>query len=218
MLVYHFDLTMKVARAMNTVTAERTLPPKMSPAHVAEAMPHVRLIDVRSDSEFRKFHIPGSYNIPLEVIAEHGRRIGSAVSCPVVLVCSSGMRAKHARDILADAGMTRLHVLRGGFMAWKSSGRDVARSPNDKWEMERQVRAVAGSLVLTGALGGLLVNRWVGMLAVGVGGGLVTAAATNTCTMARLLAKLPYNRSEVFDLDKVLESLQDQSAAFANAA
>ncbi|CCG02570.1 YgaP family membrane protein [Blastococcus saxobsidens] len=61
------------------------------------------------------------------------------------------------------------------------------------WDLERQVRFAAGSLVLTGILGSLVAPRakWLSGL---VGGGLVFAAATNTCAMGMALARMPWNR------------------------
>jgi len=58
----------------------------------------------------------------------------------------------------------------------------------------RQVQIVAGSLALTGALLAWLVSPWFIALSGFVGAGLLFAGITDTCMMALLLAKLPYNR------------------------
>ena len=58
---------------------------------------------------------------------------------------------------------------------------------------ERQVRLVAGSLVLAGLGVGLRFPAG-RLLAAGIGAGLTVSAMTDTCTLARLLALLPYNR------------------------
>ena len=52
-----------------------------------------------------------------------------------------------------------------------------------RWELERQVRLVAGSLVVSSVVGSIAVPRlkW---LAAAVGAGLTYAAVTNTCAMA----------------------------------
>lgn len=73
--------------------------------------------------------------------------------------------------------------------------------------MDRQVRLAAGSLVLTGLLAG---QRWSAarVLSAGVAGGLVFSAVTNTCGMARILARLPYNRPAAIDLDATLAALK----------
>jgi hypothetical protein len=61
------------------------------------------------------------------------------------------------------------------------------------WELERQVRLAAGSLVVTGIAASTLAPRakW---LSAFVGSGLVVAAVTNTCAMGMALAKMPWNR------------------------
>ncbi|MGW0884884.1 YgaP family membrane protein [Streptomyces sp. NPDC002671] len=73
--------------------------------------------------------------------------------------------------------------------------------------MDRQVRMIAGSLVLAGVLVDLALPgaRWV---SAAVGFGLAFSAATNTCAMGAMLGKLPYNRPKA-----VLPSLDDTFAA-----
>jgi hypothetical protein len=56
------------------------------------------------------------------------------------------------------------------------------------------VQIVAGSLALAGALLAWLVSPWFMMLSGFVGAGLMFAGLSDTCMMAMLLAKLPYNR------------------------
>jgi hypothetical protein len=60
--------------------------------------------------------------------------------------------------------------------------------------LERQVRIVAGTLVFTGAALGYFVDpRWVGLSAF-VGAGLVFAGVTDTCGMAMMLGRMPWNQ------------------------
>ncbi|HAW30125.1 MAG TPA: sulfurtransferase, partial [Planctomycetaceae bacterium] len=56
------------------------------------------------------------------------------------------------------------------------------------------VRIAAGFLVLTGALLGMFVNPWFSGLSAFVGAGLMFAGITDTCGMAMILAKMPWNR------------------------
>ena len=63
--------------------------------------------------------------------------------------------------------------------------------------MFRQVQIVAGSLVFLGTSLGVLISPWFLMLSGFVGMGLVFSGVTNTCGMAMLLAKLPYNQRAV---------------------
>lgn len=167
----------------------------------------VTLLDVRSPAEFESVHIPGSYNVPLDRLSEHRDELRSALKDPVILVCRSGMRARQAEQALAAAGLSRLHVLDGGLSAWESAGKPVKRG-QQKWSLERQVRGVAGALVLAGAVGGLTVWPPLTLLAAAVGGGLTFSAITDTCGMAILLSKLPYNRGATCDIRDVVTRLE----------
>ena len=68
-----------------------------------------------------------------------------------MLICRSGARAGQAEALLAGTGLANLHVLDGGITAWQQAGAPVNRGPA-RWDLERQVRLVAGGLVLTGIL------------------------------------------------------------------
>ena len=69
------------------------------------------------------------------------------------------------------------------------------------------MRLVAGSLVLGGVVASLWLPR-ARLLAGGVGAGLTLSALTDTCTMGRLLAALPYNRGpQQPDAQAVLDQL-----------
>ncbi|WP_030914220.1 rhodanese-like domain-containing protein [Streptosporangium amethystogenes] len=154
------------------------------------------LIDVRTPGEFETAHIPGSVNVPLDLLREHRERLRAHLDGPrreqVVLVCRSGQRAAQAAAALSGAGQAAPRLLEGGILAWQGTGAPL-RTGRARWELERQVRLVAGSLVLTSILAGTLFPpaRW---LAAAIGGGLTFAALSNTCAMGMLLAKLPYNR------------------------
>ena len=168
--------------------------------------PDVRIIDVRTGGEFETVHIPGAYNIPLDTLREHVRDLAD-VEHPVVLVCASGARATAAQGTLAAAGKRHLHLLRGGMDAWQAAGGEVVRGGTQRWAMERQVRLVAGSLVLTGIVGSLVAPR-LRFLAGAVGAGLTFSAVSNTCAMANVLGRLPYNRAGGPDVDEVLAELR----------
>lgn len=186
-----------------------SLPLALPPADLAAlSASHgdVTILDVRTPAEYESSRIPGSYNVPLELLAEHAADLRQAAGGPVVLVCRSGMRASQAEQTLRAADLPRLHVLDGGLAAWEAGGLPTIRG-RQRWSMERQVRGVAGGLALTGALGGLLVWRPLAGIAAGIGGGLLVSALTDTCTMAKVLAKLPYNRAATCDVDAVVRSI-----------
>ena len=117
-----------------------------------------RLLDVRTPAEFTTAHIPGSYNVPLDLLREHREELREHLDQDVVLICRSGARAGQAEALLAGTGLANLHVLDGGITAWQQAGAPVNRGPA-RWDLERQVRLVAGGLVLTGILASLVAPR-----------------------------------------------------------
>lgn len=165
----------------------------------------IRVLDVRTPAEFGSVHIPGAYNVPLDTLAEHAAELERHVTEPVMLVCRSGTRASQACDKLATTGMANLHILDGGMQSWDDGRRPVRRG-RQRWDLERQVRLVAGSLVVAGIAGSLFVPK-VKYLSGFVGAGLTIAALTNTCAMGMALAKLPYNRSVGCDVERVVGDL-----------
>lgn len=166
--------------------------------------PETRILDVRTTSEFESVHIPGSFNVPLDQLAEHVDRVAT-VDHPVVLVCLSGNRASQAQSKLNEAGKSNLRVLEGGIGGWQTAGGEVVRG-DEKWSLERQVRGVAGSIVLASILASLKFPK-ARFLAGGVGAGLTFSAVSNTCAMGTMLSKLPYNRGPECVLDEVLTDL-----------
>ena len=129
----------------------------------------VTVLDVRTPAEFETAHIRGSYNLPLTLLAEHAEQIAARLDRQVVLVCRSGTRACEAQQHLAGVGADRVHVLDGGLTAYTATvgtnDPTVVRG-QPRWALERQVRLVAGTLVLAGlALGlrlpsGPAAHRW----------------------------------------------------------
>lgn len=164
-----------------------------------------RLLDVRTPAEFETAHIPGSYNVPLDLLREHRDEISKHLDDEVVLICRSGQRAAQAEETLRAAGLPNVHFLEGGIVDWETKGFAVNRG-SAKWDLERQVRLVAGLIVLVSVLASVAVPglEWV---AAALGAGLAFAALTNTCAMGMLLAKLPYNRGAGCDPRSVVDQL-----------
>ncbi|BBX71838.1 hypothetical protein MPSYJ_52990 [Mycolicibacterium psychrotolerans] len=139
------------------------------------------------------------------MLREHRDEILSHVDDDVVLVCRSGQRAAQAEETLRRAGLPNVHILNGGITAWQAGGFAVNRGAQ-KWDLERQVRLVAGLIVALSVLGSLVVPgaQWV---AFAIGAGLTFADVSNTCAMGMLLARLPYNRGAKCDAQTVVSQL-----------
>jgi rhodanese-related sulfurtransferase len=152
----------------------------------------LQLVDVRSASEYAAGHVPGAANIPLEQIEARLEDLDPSRS--LVLICQSGKRACMTADLLAPH-RSGLNVLDGGTEAWVKAGLPVVRSTKVRWALERQLRLVAGVIVLVGAVLALAVNvRWA-FLSGFVGLGLTLAGLTDFCPMGILLARMPWNRA-----------------------
>ncbi|MCB5275303.1 Inner membrane protein YgaP [Arthrobacter sp. SO5] len=152
------------------------------------------IIDVRSGAEFESLHIKGSYHVPLAMLSEHAEEFAAKMGTRVVLVCQSGNRAEQARKHLDSVGLASARVLSGGVTAYAAAGGNVVRG-RGPWALERQVRMTAGSLVLASIVAAKFVSPKLGLLAGGIGAGLTSSAATNTCAMGQMLSKMPWNRS-----------------------
>ncbi len=150
------------------------------------------LLDVREYPEYAAGHLKSATLIPLSEIERRSCELPK--DRPLVCMCRSGRRSAEAASTLARLGFTNVSQLTGGVTAWEQAGLSLEMAAHAPWALERQVRLVAGLLILLG-LG--LSRVWpLGIvLAWFVPVGLVFAALTDSCMMGMLLAKLPWNRS-----------------------
>lgn len=156
----------------------------------------VMLIDVRTPAEYDEVHVEGAHNIPLDrldpraIAADLAGKTGG----PLYFVCKSGGRSQKACEQMIAAGINNVVSVEGGTSACEAVGMKVARSGRKVMSLERQVRICAGGLVVLGAVLGHFVNpAWHGLSAF-IGAGLVFAGVTDTCGMAMMLAKMPWNQ------------------------
>jgi rhodanese-related sulfurtransferase len=160
----------------------------------------VTLIDVRTPAEFGEVHVDFAHNIPLD------RLDVKAVTAlcgdgPVYFVCKSGSRSQKACEKLRAAGFQHVISVEGGTAACEAAGVPVVRG-RKVMSLERQVRIAAGALVAVGAaLAAFGPEAPVNWQAIGaglagfVGCGLVFAGITDTCGMAMLIARMPWNQA-----------------------
>jgi rhodanese-related sulfurtransferase len=151
-----------------------------------------QLVDVREVSETEAMRVEGALNLPLSRLRDLAGQLDRTRA--VILLCRSGNRATSAASQLRELGHRDVLVIRGGLDAWVKSGKPVVRGVGRVWSLERQVRCAAGSLVALGSVLAYAVDvRWLALPAV-VGAGLVFAAVTDTCGMALILARMPWNQ------------------------
>lgn len=149
----------------------------------------VRAIDIRSRSEFARNRIETATNVPLEEI---GERIGEiAGEGEIVLVCRSGMRSQEAARILEARGL-KTRQLEGGMVAWNGLGLPwVGRGG---MSVDRQVQLTVGAGVLLGSALTVTMSPWFAILPAFFGAGLTFAGLSGKCSLAYLLARMPWNR------------------------
>ncbi|MEO6437066.1 MAG: rhodanese-like domain-containing protein [Tepidisphaeraceae bacterium] len=157
------------------------------------------LIDVRTPIEFAEVHARSARNMPLDRLdPKHVDASRPAPDRPIYVLCKSGGRAAKAVEQLSAAGVDNVLLIEGGTDAWIRAGLPVERD-RSVISLERQVRIVAGSLVLIGVILGFSVHRGFFGLSAFIGAGLVFAGVTNFCGMGMLLAKAPWNRRATRD-------------------
>jgi rhodanese-related sulfurtransferase len=156
----------------------------------------IDLIDVRTPAEFREVHAEPARLVPLDRLDPKAVLEGrdGAGDRPLYLIFRTGSRAKQAAERFASAGFSNVVLVEGGTLAWEGAGLPVVRGKKTI-SLERQVRIAAGSLVAVGSALGAFAHP--GFLAIPgfVGLGLVFAGVTDTCGMAMLLARMPWNRA-----------------------
>ncbi len=180
---------------MSVQTDPRTIA-SISPRELAGHGDRVDLIDVRTPAEYRELHASPARLVPLDSL-EPGAVMtsrGDAADQPLYVICRSGSRGKQACAKFAAAGYRNVVNVEGGTLAWEQAGLAVVRGEKTV-SLERQVRIAAGSLVvLATALGAFVHPAFLGLSAF-VGAGLVFAGVTDTCGMAMILVRMPWNQA-----------------------
>ena len=159
---------------------------------ILAAQPSAPLIDVRTPVEFAEVHVSQARSVPLDELKPGSLQLPK--DQPVYLLCRGGQRAAKAADKFAKEGFAQPVVVEGGTLAWIAANLPVTRGTTKVISLERQVRIVAGAIVLTGVLLARCVNFNFIWLSGFVGAGLVFAGITDFCGMGLFLAKMPWNR------------------------
>ena len=173
-------------------TASQATNQSMLPAQAKSELDRFLLLDVRTPAEFLESHIEGSVSCPLSNLDPDYIRSLATTKTSCLVICRSGNRARQAVEKLRSFGLPSLCVLEGGLQAWEASGLPVLRGQK-MISLERQVRIAAGTLVFIGSVLGYSAHpAWIGLAAF-VGAGLVFAGVTDTCGMAMVIARMPWN-------------------------
>jgi hypothetical protein len=111
----------------------------------------------------------------------------------ICVICESGGRSRKAALTLIEMGESEILDVQGGTRAWVD-----ARLPIDEGKgvisLDRQVRITAGLIVVLGVVLGYFVSSNWFLLSGFVGAGLMFAGITDTCGLAMMLGKMPWNK------------------------
>lgn len=81
---------------------------------IRERRPGLRILDVRTDSEFDAYHIPTAERIPLSRLSDER----FAPNETLVLYSEGGAHAAQGWVLLRTAGLRNVYFLRGGILEW----------------------------------------------------------------------------------------------------
>lgn len=88
-----------------------------------------KVVDVRSNEEFRKGHIVDALNITFADIKNNQTSaLEKFKASPIILVCNSGMTSSQAAQLLSKQGFENLYNLNGGMGEWQAANMPVSKS------------------------------------------------------------------------------------------
>jgi rhodanese-related sulfurtransferase len=144
------------------------------------------LVDVREADEVAALSVPGALHIPLDQLTERLEEL--PCDQDILFLCRSGSRSGMACERVANL-LPHAKSVDGGIKAWEKAGGAVTVRSR-MIPLMRQVQIVAGLLILAGFF---FKPLWFLVPVVGIGQTL--AGFTGFCGMAKLLQKMPWNRS-----------------------
>jgi rhodanese-related sulfurtransferase len=122
-----------VAVAASTMLNSAAAPAKALPAEISVAQAAEKraagtfILDVREPFEWEELHIPEATLIPLAQLS--GRVDELPKDQEIVVVCRSGNRSLEARQILLNAGFTKVTSMAGGMNQWYTLGFPTVSGP-----------------------------------------------------------------------------------------
>ena len=153
-----------------------------------------KLIDVREISEHKSQRISGSTLIPLAEITKE--KLPDIKNTKLVIHCQGGKRSLNACEkLLAENIGCEIYNLEGGINSWCAQGCDVISTKKFFLPLDRQTQLAIGSVVLASSMLGYFFNINFLFISGFFGAGLIFAGLTGNCTLAKIIAKMPWNKS-----------------------
>ena len=151
------------------------------------------LVDIRGADEYAREHIAAARHMPMEQLSSQGMPKNDANA--IIFHCRSGNRTVMNAGVLDNCATCEVYILEGGLDGWKKAGLPVVTDASQPLELQRQVQIGAGLMILLGVLLGSTVSPWLYAIAGLVGAGMVLAGTTGFCGLARMLMKMPWNKT-----------------------
>ena len=89
------------------------------------AVEGVKVVDVRTKSEFTEKHIKNAVNIEVENDDLNSYLDTMDKTQPLLVYCNKGGQSARCAKILQDKGFTLIYDMKGGITKWEESGRQV---------------------------------------------------------------------------------------------
>jgi rhodanese-related sulfurtransferase len=86
-------------------------------AHLSGRGP-LKIIDVRSNAEWRRSHIPGAVKVPINELKGRIASLQLDAKQPIIAICLSAHRSIPAVRLLHAHGFENAVQLKGGMLAW----------------------------------------------------------------------------------------------------
>jgi len=169
-----------------------TSPPELH--RLRQVGPPWDLLDVRTPPEHAVAHVAGAQLVPLDSLDPSAFLAQRAdASGPLYVICQSGARAARAIEKFRSSGFDHCVLVEGGTQGWIEAGLPVERGTSKIISLQRQVQIVVGFLSAAGAALALAVDSRFAIVPLFFGCGLLFAGLSNTCALALLLARMPWN-------------------------
>jgi rhodanese-related sulfurtransferase len=85
------------------------------------------VVDIREAADYKNGHIPQARHIPSAMLKDRLGELTRTGDKPVIVYCRSGGAAQSACALLKKHGVTNVHSLSGGLVAWQDASLPVSR-------------------------------------------------------------------------------------------
>ncbi|QIT53755.1 rhodanese-like domain-containing protein [Aquisalimonas sp. 2447] len=82
-------------------------------------------VDIRSEADFGKGHLPGAINVPNGNLDQRHKKLDKHKDKPVIVYDAQGMQGGKVGKQLKEKGFEKVHQLQGGFNGWQEANLPV---------------------------------------------------------------------------------------------